>query len=916
MMSIVTTKSIVPNKGVLDGAPELMPPGSLVEAENVVIHPTQGIYTRPGLETLGIIDISSKVSTVYLIKEFMYNNDVYLFVLGHNEINLKILLINLLNQSVEDEYTITDSEYVDYFKDAQGNYLTDPEDIVIQVVKDRIWIANKTKQVDATLESPTYNIIPHDLQGDPPMIVININNSIYKYNNGDNLPFDYSSTQNYINSWKAFENSIFLNKAVVSDKTDYVQVNPNSDVLLEISKEEPTNPWTFSTPPAPDTNWHSVTLHLTDGLIYFQNDGYPYLRFENIKDGSIADSSGILDTEYGYEWQDGDLGGTIAKAPGISNGMEVTDLTIEIHPNYRLKGIYYRYDDTHPNPDYKNYIIIDNVDIQVGNLTETKTLNITCNDAQWVTLFEANYLDDSQLHTDVIIQLAMGTGNHAAPNVNISLKTSIGTSLFSFNGYVDDDGYKVYSSDSDILNTLVVKLESVNYTYFNVDSNDATGIITVSYPPHLDFDFDIIHEIKDIEINKIGNLTYTLHDGVMPFYLIKDTTSYNRPIEFTSHFDYIKNAFGTYIPSFHKSYINDLYYTQNRFIMLTDKSILFSQINVDSQFYPDTLVTDSSPIDVELKTHGDKLEYILFSENNFYIFGKKSQYILHFSDYISPLKLVVKEVTHYNIITIKPQLSGRSVFFVGGEPRGLETIAHMYEYIITANGYASSADDKSILTSSIMPKNLKQIVALGGGHKVFLISDENDKTICTYYSRFIVNDQVITEGWVVWKMPIQLERLVVTDNNEVVGVTRSNDNKKILLHKLPLDENVADNIVDNYYTSDAQLSSSNIEYKITIPINTLELPVKGKIKIDEINFNFVTSPNCYVFKEIEDTITYLTQLSNHKKIKLLKRIPVEETKIILTNKDLTGSNSSTLNSKVFHLVSYDITFRVYRNRFV
>ena len=151
-MSVLKTDMIIPNKGLISGEPELLEPGVLTNAENVILHPTLGIQTRPGIFTDGILRLDSDIKNIRLVKSLSANKDDYLFILGADSkvarpSNLYIALIDINKKSIEFKLSINknvDQNYYYYFIDTTTNaILNDANKIKLTFEAGKIWIVNK-----------------------------------------------------------------------------------------------------------------------------------------------------------------------------------------------------------------------------------------------------------------------------------------------------------------------------------------------------------------------------------------------------------------------------------------------------------------------------------------------------------------------------------------------------------------------------------------------------------------------------------------------------------------------------------------------------------------------------------------------------------------------------------------------------
>ncbi len=172
-------------------------------------------------------------------------------------------------------------------------------------------------------------------------------------------------------------------------------------------------------------------------------------------------------------------------------------------------------------------------------------------------------------------------------------------------------------------------------------------------------------------------------------------------------------------PSFVGKEIKDLFFYKNRFGVLTETSVVFSEADEYFNFWRTTTqsLLDSAPIDVGLShTKVSKLKYAIPFQEKLVLFSDNSQFVLRGNELLTPKTVNISPVTEYSMKSGADRPIALSNFLYFPYDRGEFT--GLYEYYVDKDSEIYDATDLTAQVPAYIPTNSR-----------FLVGSSNENTI-------------------------------------------------------------------------------------------------------------------------------------------------------------------------------------------
>lgn len=177
-------------------------------------------------------------------------------------------------------------------------------------------------------------------------------------------------------------------------------------------------------------------------------------------------------------------------------------------------------------------------------------------------------------------------------------------------------------------------------------------------------------------------------------------------------------------PSFVGTTIKDLFFYKNRFGILTESAVVFSEADEYFNFWRTTTqsLLDSAPIDVGLShTKVSKLKYAVPFQEKLVLFSDDSQFVLRGNELLTPKTVNISPVTEYNMKTVGNRPIALSNFLYFPYERGAFT--GLYEYYVDKDSETYDAADLTAQVPAYVPSTI-----------YYLAGSSNENTIVAYPS--------------------------------------------------------------------------------------------------------------------------------------------------------------------------------------
>ena len=874
-VGVIKTKTIIPNRGLIAGEPELLEPGFVTEAKDVIIHPTLGIQTRPGLTATGTAVVSPlgddrDFSQIFVTKPFLHNNKKYLFILGgegsiENPTRLVVTIVDLSTQHVAFRKALTPSDdtYFNYFYDStKGHVINNPESLVITGEGSRLWILNRELPVNSIIDQTPIKITIDNEVGDLGIL------TIYEGRRPYLIRGAYSSTNP-----SSLANEIANDISSVLSSQDYsitvngneILIDPNPGVVTELSASyEPaaTDLWKASGLSPNYPSWYTFTIYHDKEIDNGVDDKFK-INGVSMVSGSFEGEWFVPANGDSIYTVDGEMiGYTVSSNVKLANRYYKT--IFNIRPDVYITSV--GFDDRQVLWWTESGLTISSWEIAWnGNVIAQSSTSVYVSDGGTVTLNSSNYLTSAPniKNTLTISYSGAGTGYHAAPKIKAAISVS-GSQIKSVEKFADNNGKALKSLDdvfTDVYNTLkdVFNLSGMDVTYNSVDK-----IITITVPASYQVSLDIISPAKNLSVNKDPNgETLTIEEAYLPFFIDLAKGDLGRPVQFlnATGINYF-NTLAQSAPSFVNHKIRDILFHQGRLFLLSEEGLSASAVNNYGKFFEDAngTYTETSYIDIQIGGT-ESLDYIIPIEKELYLFGKRHQYIIHFDRYISGFSFVLKPTTSYLISRIRPILAGSDIFFVTHErtPQTGEEQITLYNYFVQPNTFINTAENKSNYVEPFMPPYVNWLASSSNGDRIFLFYNEGGKTKASVFQRTINNNQVINEGWTEWILPTEFDSIFTDAEGHIVllQIISNGSTHTIYTHTISTSNPYKGVFYDSFYDDNGNIIHQTIKSRVAIPVYTAEIPPHIRARLDLIYLIFDYDFNGYIYYKQDEDIESL-----------------------------------------------------------
>ena len=370
--------------------------------------------------------------------------------------------------------------------------------------------------------------------------------------------------------------------------------------------------------------------------------------------------------------------------------------------------------------------------------------------------------------------------------------------------------------------------------------------------------------------------------------------------------DDLSNPFAT----FTGGKINDILFHKNRFGILSDENIIFSEAGNYYNFFPISVMTalDGNPIDISVSnnqvsilTHAAAFDQSVLLFSDFQQFSLNSE-----GEGFTPSTVSVDVVTQFESTSKAPPVSsGKFVYFPfdRGEYSGVR------EYFVDIG--SSDSNDATDITAHVpqyIKGNITKMMVSSNEQMVAVLSDDDKKRIYIY-KNFWQGQEKLQNSWSHWTfdgdilncafLGSTLKLLVKrTDGLYLEDINLSLDSAEAVME----DETAVllDRRVKLTYNASFTLSASNLPYFANKPTNMVYVTDQAR-KIAEADINTylrvaenTTGVPSVVYAGIPYTFEYEFSRFIHK----MNELPVQTAKLQIRNINLLYNKTGYFNLKI------------------
>jgi len=188
-------------------------------------------------------------------------------------------------------------------------------------------------------------------------------------------------------------------------------------------------------------------------------------------------------------------------------------------------------------------------------------------------------------------------------------------------------------------------------------------------------------------------------------------------------------------PSFVGKKVKDLFFYKNRFGVLTESSVVFSEADEYFNFWRTTTqsLLDSAPIDVGLShTKVSKLRFAVPFQEKLVLFSDNSQFVLRGNELLTPKTVNISPVTEYNMKPTGDRPIALSNFLYFPYERG--DFTGLYEYYVDKDTETYDAADLTAQVPAYIPSNVHSLVGSSNENTIVMYpTSGNDLYIYRYF---------------------------------------------------------------------------------------------------------------------------------------------------------------------------------------
>ena len=205
-------------------------------------------------------------------------------------------------------------------------------------------------------------------------------------------------------------------------------------------------------------------------------------------------------------------------------------------------------------------------------------------------------------------------------------------------------------------------------------------------------------------------------------------------------------------PSFVGKTIQQAFFHNNRFGVLTEDNVSMSQTSDFFNFYYASALTstDSDPIDINTSSiRPATLHAVIPTAQGLILFSKHEQFIL-FADakILTPSSTIIRGISNYEMDeTMRPVDVGTSVTFVSKTP----SYTRVFNMITRGSDESPMVEDVGKVVSEWIPDTVNNLIA-SPQNSLIAMHGTLDDTIYIYKT-YTVGDRRLMQAWVKWDLP-------------------------------------------------------------------------------------------------------------------------------------------------------------------
>jgi hypothetical protein len=188
-------------------------------------------------------------------------------------------------------------------------------------------------------------------------------------------------------------------------------------------------------------------------------------------------------------------------------------------------------------------------------------------------------------------------------------------------------------------------------------------------------------------------------------------------------------------PSFVGKKVKDLFFYKNRFGVLTESSVVFSEADEYFNFWRTTTqsLLDSAPIDVGLShTKVSKLRFAVPFQEKLVLFSDNSQFVLRGNELLTPKTVNISPVTEYSMKPTGDRPIALSNFLYFPYERG--DFTGLYEYYVDKDSETYDAADLTAQVPAYITSNVHSLVGSSNENTIVMYpTSGNDLYIYRYF---------------------------------------------------------------------------------------------------------------------------------------------------------------------------------------
>ena len=319
-------------------------------------------------------------------------------------------------------------------------------------------------------------------------------------------------------------------------------------------------------------------------------------------------------------------------------------------------------------------------------------------------------------------------------------------------------------------------------------------------------------------------------------------------------------------PSFMGNNIENILFFENRLCFLSQDNIIFSRSGDLYNLFPTTAteILDDDPIDITVNSaDSSKLLYGLPFHNNMVLFSSKRQFVVSSNQgVLTPKSINVDVTTNFSVETLsKPLTLGSNLYFI--DNKGV--YSKVREYYVQQDTITNDASDITSHVPNYVKKNILKIVGTTSSDMVFILSNEDRKTLYNYKYYWNGNEKV-QSAWNKWTFDSDILNIEIIDNK--IYLLQENEGE-VVLNVINLEKeqynntnfdihlDMVTNLTFDNYNSNLNQSTFTLPYKIK-DIETL------KSLFFIVDYNGFEKNNLTVLEVNDNEIIFKGDLSSYE----------------------------------------------------